>query len=288
MKKPVSISLAIIILAAGFILFSGGVGSAHILSVDDGSFVTFGRMIDDLEGVNLVFIGELHDHEADHQAQLEIIRALFESDVQLAIGLEMFQKESQSSLDQWVEGKIGESEFQKIFDRNWGMWPLYEPIFRYARENEIPMVGLNLSREITGQVASKGFSSLSPAQLSRLPTGVTCTVSPAYRDFIQRALKGHFHSQNTFSHFCEAQMLWDSVMAQNLLAYLRAHPGRTVVVLAGAGHAWKFGIPNRIREQSDFSFRVILPEIPGRITAENITPAEGDYLLIGLGEGPLH
>lgn len=287
MKNRFSVPLVTFAFAAGIYLFAVGACSAHILRVADGSFVAFSQMIDDLAGVNLVFVGELHDHEADHQAQLDIIQALNQAGVPLAIGLEMFREKNQQALDRWVEGKTGVSEFQKVFDRNWGMWPLYEPIFLYARENGIPMVGLNIPREITGQVASKGFSSLSRKQLSQLPTGVTCTVSPAYREFIRRALSGHFHSQDTFTHFCEAQMLWDSVMARNLLEYLKAHPGTTMVVLAGAGHAWKFGIPARISEQSALSYRVVLPDLPGRITAENVTPSEADYLLIGLEQGAL-
>jgi uncharacterized iron-regulated protein len=288
MKNRLFVSLFAFAFTTAIFLFAVGACRAHILRVGDGTFVTFSQMIGDLAGVNLVFIGELHDNEADHQAQLEIIRALYEAGVPLAIGLEMFREENQNDLDRWVDGRMGVYKFQKVFERNWGMWPLYEPIFLFARENNIPMVGLNIPREITSQVASKGFSSLSQEQLSQLPTGVTCTVSPAYRKFIRKALKGHFHRQDTFTHFCEAQMLWDSVMAQNLIRYLKAHPGTTVVTLAGAGHAWKFGIPERISEQSDLSYRVVLPEIPGRITAETVAPSEADYLLIGLGEGPLH
>ena len=83
-------------------------------------------------------------------------------------------------------------------------------------------------------------------------------------------------------------MLWDTVMAQTLLGYLSEHPGRVVVVLAGSGHAWKFGIPEQIQRRSGVVFRVLLPEVAGRIEPGRIGHEEADYLLLGVAEGPLH
>jgi uncharacterized iron-regulated protein len=69
-------------------------------------------------------------------------------------------------------------------------------------------------------------------------------------------------------------------MASNLLRYLKDNPTHTVIVLAGSGHAWKRGIPDQIRQQSDFSYRVILPEIPGRLESEEVTLDDTDYLWV--------
>jgi len=278
--KKICVGL-LLVLAVGGTGWADQKGPARILQVEDGKSVTFEQMIDDLKTVRLVFIGELHDSDADHQAQLQVIRALESAGVPLAIGLEMFRKDDQRALDRWVAGEIRETAFLKIFHENWGMWPQYRAIFDYARENRIPMIGLNVSREIPAQVAHKGFSSLSSQQRKGLPAGLTCNASPAYRKFIRRALKGHFHEKASFTHFCEAQMVWDGVMAQSLEDYLATHPGTTIVVLTGVGHAWKYGIPEKVREKSSVSLRVVLPEIPGRIEASDVTAAETDYLLLG-------
>lgn len=279
--KKICVGL-LLVLALGGTGWAGQETPAHILQVKDGKSVTFEQMINDLKTVRLVFIGELHDSEADHQAQLQVIQALESAGVPLAIGLEMFRKDDQRALNRWVAGEIGETAFLKVFYENWGMWPQYSAIFDYARENRIPMIGLNVSREIPAQVAHKGFSSLSSRQRKGLPAGLTCNASPAYRKFIKRALKGHFHEKASFTHFCEAQMVWDGVMAQSLEDYLATYPGTTIVVLTGVGHAWKYGIPAKVREKSSVSLRVVLPEIPGRIEASDVTAAETDYLLLGL------
>jgi uncharacterized iron-regulated protein len=117
---------------------------------------------------------------------------------------------------------------------------------------------------------------------------VRCDVDDRYQDFIRRSLGGHAHNNAQFLHFCEAQLLWDNVMAQTLLDYLARHPDATIVVLAGSGHAWKHGIPEQIRRRSAVKMRILLPAVPGRIDQNNMTLNEADYLLMGVEEGPLH
>jgi uncharacterized iron-regulated protein len=280
-------SLAAFILLLSLLLPGAGSADAHTLRVADGSYVSLPELVADLLGVRLVFMGEIHDNAAHHRAQLQVIRALREAGAKVAVGLEMFRRDSQGALDLWVAGRMSEESFLKVYHQNWSMWPQYREIFHYARQAGIPLVSLNLPREITQQVARSGFASLSPQQLGELP-GVRCDVDARYQEFIRRALGGHGHNGNSFLHFCEAQLLWDTVMAQALLDYLARNPEAVVVVLAGNGHAWKFGIPEQIRRRGDVPLRVLLPELRGRIEAGNVTANEADYLLLGLDQGPLH
>jgi uncharacterized iron-regulated protein len=98
-------------------------------------------------------------------------------------------------------------------------------------------------------------------------------------DFIRRSFGAHGHGQGNFTHFCEAQLVWDTAMAFNVLQFLEKNPKYTVVVLAGNGHAWKPGIPDQARLQSrDVSYRVILPEIPDRLGPNDVSIRDADYL----------
>jgi uncharacterized iron-regulated protein len=275
------------LLLAITVMLTAAPGHAHTLRVADGTYVGFAELIEELKGVRLVFMGEMHDREGHHRAQLQVIRALKEAGVPVVVGLEMIRREKQGALDLWVTGKMSEENFLKVYRQNWAMWPVYRDIFHYARQEKVPLLGLNLSREITQQVARNGFSSLSPQQMGVLPI-VRCDVDARYQDFIRRSLGGHAHNGAQFLHFCEAQMLWDNVMAQNLLDYLAGHPDATIVVLAGSGHAWKHGIPEQIRRRLEVEMRILLPEVPGRIDPDNITTTEADFLLMGVDEAPLH
>jgi uncharacterized iron-regulated protein len=194
----------------------------------------------------------------------------------------MFRRDDQTYLDQWVQGEIDEEAFKEAYYANWSFdWNLYRDIFLYARQTGIPMIGLNIPRGISRKVAERGFSSLTSEELEKLPP-VTCSVDATYMAFIRQAFG--LHAQDTsksFTHFCEAQIVWDTAMASNLLTFLDQNPAYTVVVLAGSGHAWKRGIPEQVSRQSDTSHRVILPEITGRVESAGVTLEDTDYLWLG-------
>ncbi|MDH3898188.1 MAG: ChaN family lipoprotein [Deltaproteobacteria bacterium] len=254
----------------------------RILRVSDGKVLSLSELTRDLIESRLVFVGEIHTYQNHHHMQLETIRAIKNAGAPVAIGLEMFRRDSQTDLDRWLEGELSEKEFQKIYYKNWNYpWPLYRDIFLFARDHNIPMVGLNVPPEITKQVAREGFASLSPKQRGDLPM-VTCRVDPEYMAFVRRSLGMHGHGGMEFTNFCEAQLVWDTAMAWTLLRFLEKDPKATVVVIAGKGHSWKLGIPAQIKSRSTLPFRVILPEIPGRVERGNISMAEADYVWLGL------
>jgi uncharacterized iron-regulated protein len=266
------------VLLLSLLFWNRAPGSGRILRVSDGAVIPLSEAVKDLKQTRLVFVGELHTQESHHEAQLEVIRALRDEGLSIAVGLEMFKRESQAALDRWSAGKLSEKKFQKIYYENWSYsWPLYRDIFLFARDQGIELIGLNLPREVTRQVARQGFASLTPEQRGDLPM-VTCRVDPEYQAFIRRSLGMHAHGSMDFTNFCEAQVVWDTAMAWNLLRFLEKNPTGTVVVLAGSGHAWKQGIPAQIRSRSPIPFRVILPEIRGRLDRTTIGMDDADYL----------
>ena len=113
---------------------------------------------------------------------------------------------------------------------------MYSRIFMHARNNEVKMVGLNIPRDITSKVASKGFNSLSNGE-RRLLGNVQCEVDPTYGQYIRQAMGGYGGHGQQYLFFCEAQLLWDTMMARNLIDFLKENPDYRVVVLAGSGHA---------------------------------------------------
>ncbi len=246
----------------------------------DGRVLSGTQALDVLQPARLILVGEHHTDAAHHRAQLDVVRFLDGHSIPLAIGLEMFRKNQQEALDDWVSGKIEEKAFEAIYRDNWNFpWTLYRDIFVYAREHRIPMVGLNVSRGVTRQVAREGFTSLSDDQRGEL-ADVTCNVTPEYRDFIRSAFGAHGHGNMNFTHFCEAQLVWDTAMAIYALDYLERHPERTMVLLAGSGHARKMGIPQQVEKRSTLHPIVLLPLTPEIFTPTTLTPADADYLVM--------
>jgi uncharacterized iron-regulated protein len=156
---------------------------------------------------------------------------------------------------------------------------MYRHIFIYARQHAIPLVGLNVPREVTRKVAREGFEALTPAEKKELPEAITCDVDAAYMALVRRAFVAHGQGEKLFVRFCEAQMIWNKAMAWRLQEYMGGDPGKTVIVLTGKGHAMKPGIPREITNGGVVQYRVILPE-DEIFRRGTVTLADADYLFM--------
>ena len=112
-RLPPILSL-LVLLSLPIILCSHAPSAYRILRVSDGQILSLPDVVKDLKRSQLVFVGELHTSESHHKAQLETIRALKEANATVAIGFEMFRRDSQSDLERWVKGELSEKEFEKI------------------------------------------------------------------------------------------------------------------------------------------------------------------------------
>lgn len=254
----------------------------RVLRLRDNAEITFSTMIEDLKGVDFIFVGEVHDSMENHRVQLRVIEALYSAKCPLQVGLEMFKAKSQPKIDEWQAGKISNSDFIRIYYGNWKLpWPLYRDIFYYLKEKKIPMLGLNIPASVSKKVAGNGAASLTEAERAELPPGLSCDVSPAYRNYIEEVFSEHAagRGEKSFQNFCEAQVLWDMVMAWHLVQDQKKDPV-TTVVLCGLVHALKRGIPSRVENMREGStFKIILPGTKG-LNMEAITPKLADYIVL--------
>ena len=284
LMKPLFGATIAVLLITRCVWAAGNLQNMRLFEVAKNQEISLAQALPEMRRARLVLVGEFHDRKSHHMAQLMIIRALHESGISLAIGLEMFRADVQDALDQWVNGRVNEEDFQKVYCDNWNFpWPLYSNILEYARENRIPLVGLNVPRDVIRQVALDGFESLSKKQKAKIPN-VTCRVDREYMDFIKRAYGAHAHGQLNFTYFCEAQLVWDKAMAIHALDYLKAHPKSSMVLVAGTGHAWKRGVPEQLRQLSELSYKVVLPQIPGSIELGAVDDSDTDYIWLDTEE----
>ncbi len=255
-------------------------GRAPLYDLASGRYLSEKQFLDRILEARIILVGEHHTNSKHHDAQLSVIKQFVQAGVDVAVGLEMFRQDSQADLDQWVAGRLAEDDFKSIYLKNWNFpWPIYRDIFLYAKENGIALVGLNVSEGITRQVAYHGFDSLTERQRDTIGN-ISCNVSKEYREFIEDAFGAHAHGRLNFNNFCEAQLIWDTVMAQNAMAYLDLHPQKRLVILAGTGHARKMGISAQIKSRDGPQTLVILPEVEGHITTETMGLNDADFLFI--------
>lgn len=263
-----------------FVAVSFGHKGMHVYKVGVGQ-ILFPAILDELSSARVTFVGEKHDNPGHHKTQLEVIKGLHEKGFSLIVGLEMFTARDQKKLEAWAEGSINEKDFALVFKQNWGFdWGLYRDIFLFARNEKIPLIGLNVPREITRKVARGGFQSLNDKDLEALPPGISCDLDQRYMDFIRRLYSFKGGKDKSFVNFCEAQVVWDQSMAWYLAKNLKKNPTKKAVVLAGAVHSWKYGISRQLQKYLNLESKVILPGLPGDY--QNISTEDADYLVLHL------
>jgi aminopeptidase N len=231
-------------------------------AIDLSTLRTLSDMIDGAAGKKIVYIGEYHDRFSHHTVELDVIKGLYMKDQNLAVGMEMFQRPFQKVLDDYIKGAIDEREFLKNTEyfKRWGFdYNLYKPILDFARTKKIPVVALNLRREITEKVAKSGMDSLSEDEKKEIPQQMDF-LDADYRDQLKEVFEQHKSSgEMNFDFFYESQVLWDETMAMSIDEYLQKNPDHRMVVIAGGGHvSFGSGIPKRAFRRNGLSYEIIL------------------------------
>ncbi len=241
------------------------------------------QVVSKISSARVVYVGETHDSYADHLTQLEIIKRLHAENPSIAIGMEQFQQPFQDVLDRYIRGELDEKGLIRNSEwmERWRFdYRLYRPILTFARDNRIPVIALNIPKEIVAQVSEKGIDGLSEDEMKQIPSEIDDS-DQEYRKRLKKIYEGHAHKgKNGFEGFMQVQLLWDESMADRAAEYLRANPERQLIVLAGAGHLmYGSGIPQRVSRRVEGERYIILP------TGETpIDPEAGDFLVHGAGE----
>jgi uncharacterized iron-regulated protein len=213
------------------------------------------QIINELNKANIVYLGEVHDSQKDHQAQLEIIQTLHDRDPKIAIAFEMFQRQFQPVFNEYIAGKINESQLKKQseYEERWGFnWEYYAPILQFAKQNSLSLLALNTPTEITIKVSTEGLKSLTPEEKKQIPPfSEIRTDNQDYRQMLAEVFQQHTHGKHGNSkdieNFFTTQVLWDETMAEAIAQYHQKNPSDRIIVLAGQGHIiYGFGIPDRV------------------------------------------
>jgi uncharacterized iron-regulated protein len=211
----------------------------------------------------IIYLGETHDSATDHADQLAILEYLYQQkksaqksdQPSLAIGLEMFQKPYQPIINQYLAGKISETQLvaQTEYQKRWGWpWQNYAPLFQFAKAHQIPIIALNTPSEVLRKVAKGGMDSLTATDFQYIPAATEIDKSnQTYRDLILASYRQHkaqaLATSPDFDRFHTAQLLWDETMAATAAEFQQKYPQTQLVVIAGQAHIrYGYGIPARV------------------------------------------
>jgi len=233
-----------------------------ILHLPTGYYVPQDALLAAATDTRIVYVGETHDNPASHRLELTLLKALQEkSPGHVTLAMEMFTPAQQATLDRWSAGELTEKEFIK--QSEWGkVWRMnfayYRELLQFARDNRIPVIGLNADRELVKVLGHRQPEELPPDQQEQLPQ---LDLSDPYQSaLVTEIYGGHISGQSKLDGFRRIQTLWDETMAENIVRYLQSPQGddRQLLVVAGGNHIRNgFGIPRRVFRRLPTSYLLV-------------------------------
>jgi uncharacterized iron-regulated protein len=272
--------------------FSGGVKVGDILDTKTVEVISYNTLMSELARPRFIYVGETHVSGEDHRVQLKIVQGLYAQNRSLILAMEMFPREVQPILDQYINGSISEEVFLKEanWDQNWGYpFALYRAILTWAREQQIRIIGLNAPREIVSKISQSGLSSLTVSERDRVARDFHLN-DQAHREYIRQQFhhhpKGHI---SDFDTFLEAQLAWEETMAETLAETATSSPPQVqIIVLIGKGHiSDRVGVPRLTYERSEQDYRTVAP-IPVDFPDRTADPNIADFVWITDRSEPVH
>jgi uncharacterized iron-regulated protein len=212
-------------------------------------FGDFESMLADLARADVVFVGEQHDDPDTHRLELAILEGLLRRRAALVVAMEMFERDVQPALDQYIAGTITEEQFLKD-SRPWPRYATdYRPIVEFARVHHIAIVGSNVPRRIASEVSKTGLGAVDalgadrPLAARELP----CPANGEYYDRFLEAMGGHPPSgdpkaadiQVKNDRFYFAQCVKDETMGESIAQAFEQNTAQhvTIVHFNGAFHS---------------------------------------------------
>src|SRR5262245_64143150 len=100
---------------------SSGYIPHRVYKSGDKRFSDFEAMLAELSRVDVAFVGEQHNDPATHRIERAILEGLARRRENVIVAMEMFERDTQPSLDDYLAGRLSEEDFLKVARP----WPRY-------------------------------------------------------------------------------------------------------------------------------------------------------------------
>ena len=248
------------------------------------------ELLDALSKHDVVFLGETHVDDTTHQVELHVLEQLLARRAgKVVLSMEMFERDVQPALDDYLAGRIDEASFLQRA-RPWQNYhTAYRPLIECAKAAKIPVVAANfpgtLRRAFAGDAGKTALDQLTPEQRALLPTEIF-PASASYWELVDRAVRGHtggLSGGTPEERRYDTQNLWDNAMGDNIARAKVAHPESLVLHIAGGFHvAYRDGTVaqfTRRSAQSTFAVVSIAPTAELHTIRPERDAAQADYLV---------
>ena len=188
---------------------------------------------------NVVFLGENHDDAVGHALQFQIFEQIvdrYADQKKLALSMEMFERDRQVVLDEYLDGLITEKQLQSDA-RPWDNYEQdYKPLVELAKSKQLPVIAANAPRRYTNMVTRNGRDALNALSNEAKQWLAPLPYPPASDAYAKKftGLMGGMHAGS--GNMLDAQSLWDATMAFSIAQFINQQPQSLAVHLNGKFH----------------------------------------------------
>jgi uncharacterized iron-regulated protein len=235
------------------------------------------QLVAALTRADVIFVGEQHDDPETHRAEAELLDAIGRTGRPVVLSLEMFERDVQPALDEYLANRISESAFLAR-SRPWERYATdYRRLVELARQHQWPVVAANVPRSLASAVGRKGLAALDTLTRTERLNAATEHVCPRddYHARFMESMQSHSPGAGPATasdslptavaeRFFIAQCVKDEAMAESIVNARRAAPRRAIVVhFDGAFHSdYSQGTVVRVRRREPGWNMAVVTAIP--------------------------
>ena len=200
------------------------------------------KILEAASQTDVVFLGELHDDAVAHALQLQIFKAIVEKygkERKVALSLEMFERDVQTVVNEYLSDLISESHFL-LSSRPWNNYKQdYRPLVELAKSSRLPVIAANAPRRYVNMVSRNGRESLNALSkeakqwIAPLPFNQP---SEAYAKKFKALMGNSPESSMGINKILDSQTLWDATMSYSIAEFLKANKKALIIHLNGGFH----------------------------------------------------
>lgn len=275
----------------------------RIYSVKLAKEVSLNDIVKEMANYDVLFYGEEHNDSVTHFLERSILELLYaQYGPDLALSMEMFERDVQPVMNEYLKGFISERSFKKDA-RAWSNYRDYRPMVEFAKGKGLDVVCANAASRYTNLAGRKG-----PQALNALPDVSKDFIAPlpydtATGDYYKKLTELPKHDTVTekgkpkpktdampgMGNFdlVVAQSLWDATMAYSIAEYRResyANKVKKIMQVNGKFHSDEgFAVVTQLKKYSPRT-RILIISTADDDNYPNIKwddyKKQGDYIII--------
>lgn len=200
--------------------------NAYLIYDKSGNITKYENMLEAAKNADIVLFGELHTNPICHWLEIELTKDLHKtSGKEIIMGAEMFETDNQLILNEYLTGRIKETNFEAETK----LWPNYKSDYKalinFAKKNKINFIATNVPRRYASLVGKSGFEVLdslaAEAKILMPPLPIKYNADlNCYKNMLKSSTMGR-DTAHINANLPKAQALKDATMVYSILKYYK-------------------------------------------------------------------